>query len=50
MKRISKISIFLPDIMIAPAAQDCRPFDLIGIVIGRVQAQYPTGVMLGGAK
>jgi hypothetical protein len=32
------------------SSQDWRPFDLIGIAIGRAQAQYPTGAMLGGAK
>jgi hypothetical protein len=27
-----------------------RPFDLIGIAIDRVQAQYPMGAMLAAAK
>jgi len=37
---------------VAKAAPDgySIPFDLIGIAIGRAQAQYPMGTMLGGAK
>lgn len=37
---------------VAKAAPDgySIPFDLIGIAIGRTQAQYPMGTMLGGAK
>src|SRR3990172_7989721 len=32
------------------AAQDWRPFDRIGIAIGRAQAQYRMGRTPGGAK
>jgi hypothetical protein len=52
MSRIRKTSISpRPRTVSSPhAAQDSRPFDLIGIAICRAQAQYPMGATLGGAK